>query len=83
MPVGIEAVQEELLARHLYGGFGDIDAGDTRFAAGQRGIDRKCAGVAEAVQHVFRARVFAQRLAFVTLVEKKACFLPLPGVNKK
>ena len=83
MPVWIEAVQDEMLARTVYGRFGDINAGDVRFAASQCCVDGKCAGVAETVQYVLRAGILAQRFAFIALVKKKARFLPLPGINQK
>src|SRR5579859_6452163 len=83
MLIRVQAVHHEVLACRFDGRLGNIDAGDMRLRAGQRGINREAAAIAKAVQDALSPAIFAQSFAFIALIEKKARFLALPRVNQK
>src|SRR5579884_230195 len=84
MCVWLDAVEDELLARRFNRRGRDVHAGNTGFAIAKSSINGETARIAETVQYAISAsRVFAQGFAFITLIEKKACLLPLPRVHQE
>src|SRR5437879_3136301 len=83
MGTGIKTVEKEMLPGGINGWCGDVDAGNGGLVAGQCGIDRETTRVTEAVQDPPVPRILAQGFTLIALIDKKACFLPLPGINKK
>src|SRR5947209_14481754 len=81
--VRIDAIHDEMLASRFNGRGRNIDARHSGFAARQSGVDGESPGIAETIQDALRPRILTQCLAFITLIEKEAGFLTLPGVYHK